>query len=50
MNPSTKEKYYSKNTQEDSPPVFKNWKSWYSIVLGFLLIELILFYIIAKVF
>jgi hypothetical protein len=46
----TKEQNISKSTQEDAPPIFKNWFGWYSFVLGFLFIELILFYIIAKVF
>jgi len=50
MSLSIKEKNISKSSQEDAPPIFKSWLGWYSIVLGFLFIELILFYIIAKVF
>ncbi len=38
------------DVQEDLPPIFKNWISWYSIVIAALVIELILFYIITKVF
>jgi len=47
---STKEQKISKSSQEDAPPIFKNWLGWYSFVLGFLLLELIFFYIIARVF
>jgi len=46
----TKENNIPKSTQEDTPPIFKNWFGWYSFVLGFLFIELIFFYFIAKVF
>jgi len=47
---SETDKNITQRSQEDAPPIFKNWLGWYSFVLGFLFIELILFYIIAKVF
>jgi hypothetical protein len=47
---STKEQKISKSSQEDAPPIFKSWFGWYSFVLGFLFVELIVFYIIARAF
>jgi hypothetical protein len=50
LNLSPKENKAAKNRHEENPPVFKSWFGWYSSVIIILLIELILFYIIAKVF
>jgi hypothetical protein len=47
---SIKENNISKSSQEDAPPIFKSWSGWYLTVLVFLFLELLLFYIIAKVF
>jgi hypothetical protein len=40
----------AKIKKEENPPIFKSWLGCYSSVIIILLIELILFYIIAKVF
>ncbi len=28
---------------EDKPPLFKNWTSWYYLVIGFLILQIVLF-------
>jgi len=33
-------------TDQDRPPVFKTWIGWYALVLGFLLLEIIIFLIL----
>jgi Mg2+ and Co2+ transporter CorA len=34
----------------DKPPIFKNWTSWYVLVLGFLAVLIVLFYFFTKTF
>jgi hypothetical protein len=34
----------------DKAPLFKNWKGWYLLVIGFLVLLIILFYIFTKRF
>lgn len=46
----TEEQKISIRELDEQPPIFKSWLSWYSIVIAALVIELILFYIITKVF
>jgi hypothetical protein len=35
---------------DEKPPLFKTWKGWYSLVLGFLSFLIILFYIFTRIF
>jgi hypothetical protein len=35
--------------EEPSPPPFKTWKAWYSLVLGNLALLIILFYILTRI-
>ena len=35
---------------ENKPPLFKNWTSWYAVVLGFLILLIILIYFFTKAF
>jgi hypothetical protein len=35
---------------EDRPPLFKSWKGWYILVLGVLVVQVILYYWITRVF
>jgi len=37
------------NEEEPSPPPFKTWKAWYSLVLGNLILLIILFYILTRI-
>jgi hypothetical protein len=30
----------------DRPPVFRRWSSWYAIVLGLLVVQIIIYYVI----
>jgi hypothetical protein len=34
----------------DKPPVFKSWVAWYSLVLGALLLQVVLYLVITKIF
>lgn len=34
----------------DHPPVFKSWRGWYLLVIGFLLLLIILFYLLTKTY
>ena len=36
--------------QEETPPIFDNWNSWYGFVLIYLAVIVIFFYIFTKVF
>ncbi len=36
--------------QNEKSPLFKNWKSWYLLVAGFLLLLIVLFYFFTKYF
>jgi uncharacterized integral membrane protein len=36
--------------QKDKPPLFDNWRQWYLLVAGFLLVLILLFYLITKTF
>lgn len=35
---------------DDQPPVFHRWRGWYLLVLGFLLLQIILYYWLTKSF
>jgi hypothetical protein len=37
-------------SDDQKPPLFKSWKSWYIIVLGVLVVQFILYVIITKTF
>jgi len=37
-------------TDEQKPPLFKNWSSWYWIVLGVMLMQVILFSWLTRLF
>jgi len=34
----------------EKPPVFQSWKTWYTIVLGALVIQVIIYFIITHTF
>ena len=36
--------------QNNKPPFFKSWTSWYVLVIGFLILLIILFYLFTKTF
>ena len=38
------------NKDEQKPPLFRNWTSWYVLVIGFLILLIILFYTFTKAF
>lgn len=33
-------------SEEDKPPVFRNWSGWYWLVTGFLVLQIIVYYIL----
>jgi hypothetical protein len=35
---------------EDKPPLFKNWTGWYYLVIGFLILQIVLFAIFTNHF
>ncbi|HEX6223654.1 MAG TPA: hypothetical protein VFZ52_04560 [Chryseolinea sp.] len=35
---------------EDKPPVFKSWKGWYYLILGVLVVQIILYYLLTNSF
>jgi len=35
---------------EGKPPVFKSWNSWYRLVLGFFILQVIVFYFLTSAF
>ncbi len=37
-------------TDEHKPPLFKNWSTWYWIVLGVMLTQVVLFTLLTQVF
>jgi len=34
----------------ETPPVFKTWNRWYAIVIGFLVFQAIVYYILTQYF
>ena len=36
--------------QNNKPPLFNSWTSWYALVIGFLIVLIILFYLFTKTF
>ncbi len=36
--------------ENEIPPVFGSWKKWYGLVLGFLLIQIVLYFLITRYF
>jgi hypothetical protein len=36
--------------QKDKVPLFKNWKHWYMLVIGVLILLIVLFYWLTKTF
>jgi len=37
-------------TPEERPPIFKSWKTWYALVIGFLFFLIACFYLFTKHF
>ncbi|MEY4929408.1 MAG: hypothetical protein RI909_132 [Bacteroidota bacterium] len=35
---------------EQKPPLFKNWSSWYWIVLGVMLVQVVIFFWLTNLF
>jgi hypothetical protein len=35
---------------QEEPPIFKSWSRWYWLVLGALLVQIILYYVITMAF
>ncbi|WP_336517531.1 hypothetical protein [Pollutibacter soli] len=35
---------------DEKPPLFKTWKGWYALVIGLLLLQIILFAQLTKLF
>ncbi len=35
---------------DEKPPVFQTWKAWYWLVLGFMLVQAIIYFWISKSF
>ncbi len=35
---------------EEKPPLFESWNTWYKIVLGTMLIQVIIYFLITKSF
>jgi len=40
----------TEETQEDEAPLFKRWSVWYTLVIGFLILLILVFYFITKKF
>ena len=41
----------SDSTHDDSkPPVFNSWQGWYTLVIGVLLIQIVLYYSLTRLF
>ena len=38
------------NKDEQKPPLFRSWTSWYVLVIAFLFVLIILFYLLTKTF
>jgi Mg2+ and Co2+ transporter CorA len=36
--------------QEERPPLFKNWRTWYMLVIGCLVLLILFFYFLTKHF
>ncbi len=36
--------------KEDKPPLFKSWNTWYFLVVGFLVFQIIFFWVFTKYF
>jgi len=36
--------------QEEQPPLFKKWSTWYTLVIGFLVLLILFFYFLTKHF
>jgi len=39
-----------KNIEDEKPPFFKKWSSWYFLVLGNLALMVIIFYLFTRIF
>jgi len=35
---------------EEKPPLFRSWKTWYKLVLGVMLFQVIVYFLITKYF
>lgn len=35
---------------EEKPPIFKTWKGWYALVIGLIVLQIILFAQLTKLF
>jgi hypothetical protein len=35
---------------DEKPPVFKNWRGWYRLVLGFMVLQIVLYYWLTQLF
>ncbi|MFM9907887.1 MAG: hypothetical protein ACKVOW_00990 [Chitinophagaceae bacterium] len=40
----------SSNNDQEKPPLFKNWKGWYLMVILFLMVLIVVFYLVTKHF
>jgi uncharacterized integral membrane protein len=40
----------NEDPQNDEVPLFKKWRTWYVLVIGFLLLLILLFYYLTKHF
>jgi hypothetical protein len=36
--------------EDDKAPFFRNWNTWYALVIGFLLVLISLFYLLTQTF
>ncbi|MDP4151024.1 MAG: hypothetical protein Q8927_04565 [Bacteroidota bacterium] len=36
--------------QDERPPLFRNWRIWYALVIGFLILLIVFFYFFTKHF
>ncbi len=34
----------------EKPPLFKSWRNWYALVLGFLLVQIIVYFYFTTIF
>lgn len=36
--------------EEEKPPIFNSWKGWYLLVIGFLFIQIVIYFFITRSF
>lgn len=37
------------DVQEPRPPVFKNWGGWYKLLLGFTVVQFVVYYVLTQI-